>query len=154
MDAEIANLYGNKVRVRACGLCRQAGKLLLVNHSGINETAFWAPPGGGVDFSVSIQETIQKEFLEETNLTVAVGSFAFGTEFVRPPLHAIELFYEVSITGGHLSRGFDPELNIIREAAFFSDDEILSLPLEQLHGIFRHYAASNGLRDLKGFYTV
>ena len=151
MDSEITKQYGNKVRVRACGLCRHEGKLLLVSHSGLNAAAFWAPPGGGVAFGESIEETIQREFLEETGLTVAVGSFAFGTEFINPPLHAIELFYNVTIIGGKLITGVDPEHNIIQETAFLSDQEIMSLPAEHLHAIFRNYTGSF---NMNGFSKI
>jgi 8-oxo-dGTP diphosphatase len=154
MDTEIAKIYGNKVRVRASGLCRKDDKILLIRHSGLNSAVFWAPPGGGVDFGMSIEETIQKEFLEETNLVINVGPFAFGVEFINPPLHAIELFYNVAITSGHLATGRDPEHNIIEEAKFLTEAEILALLPSNIHGIFQHYATSNGLRTLNGFYKI
>jgi 8-oxo-dGTP diphosphatase len=154
MKSEIAKIYGNRLRVRVCGLCRDGERLLLVNHKGGPQTDFWAPPGGGVEFGDSIVETLKKEFLEETNLTIEVGSFAFGCEYLAPPLHAVELFFEVTVIDGDLKSGYDPELQIIQDTAYLSPAEILSKPALQLHGIFRHYTQAGQLRNLKGFYSI
>src|SRR5687767_8644102 len=100
MDAELAKIYGNKVRVRACGICWKDDRLLLVNHKGITSSDFWAPPGGGVDFEESIETTLKKEFEEETGLIIKPGDFLFGCELIQKPIHAVELFFETQITGG------------------------------------------------------
>ena len=154
MDSEIAKIYGNQLRVRVCGLCRQGDRLLLVNHHSVAKKDFWAPPGGGMAFGDSIADTLRREFLEETNLAIEVGPFAFGCEYLNPPLHAVELFFEVTVKGGQLKRGYDPELQIIQDAAFLSPSEIVSLPPDHLHGIFQHYHQAEQLRNLKGFYRI
>lgn len=154
MDPAIANIYGNRVRVRVCGLCYDGDALLLVNHQSLGKADFWAPPGGGVDFGLSIAETLKKEFLEETNLTIDVGPFAFGCEFIHPPLHAIELFFHVSRLSGTLQKGYDPELQIIKEVAFLTPQQILALPAEQLHGVFTKHASEGKLQNLVGFYRI
>jgi 8-oxo-dGTP diphosphatase len=154
MNPAIVNIYGNRVRVRVCGLCYDGDALLLVNHQSLGKADFWAPPGGGVDFGLSIAETLKKEFQEETNLTIEAGAFAFGCEFINPPLHAIELFFHVSRTGGELQKGYDPELQIIKEVAFLTPQQILALPAEHLHGIFTKHASNGDLQKLKGFYRI
>ena len=78
MEPEITKIYGNKIRVRACGLCWQNGQLLMVNHKGITQTNFWAPPGGGLEFGESIEQRLKKEFSEETGLEISKGRFLFG----------------------------------------------------------------------------
>src|SRR3954468_14098393 len=109
MNAEVARIYGNKVRVRACGLCWKDDRLLMINHKSITPTNFWAPPGGGVEFGQSLEETLKKEFLEETGLHIMPGKFLFGCEYILNPIHSVELFYEVMIHGGTLKTGYDPE---------------------------------------------
>jgi 8-oxo-dGTP diphosphatase len=151
MDPAIAKIYGNRVRVRVCGLCYDGDTLLLVNHQSLGKADFWAPPGGGVDFGLSIAETLKKEFLEETNLAIEVGPFAFGCEFIDPPLHAIELFFHVSHTSGKLQKGYDPELQIIKEVAFLTPQQILALPAEHLHGIFTKHASDGNLMISVGY---
>jgi 8-oxo-dGTP diphosphatase len=136
MDAEIARVYGNRVRIRVCGLCWHTDKLLMVNHKSLNESDFWAPPGGGVEFGESLEESLKR------------------CEYINAPLHSIELFFEASRLSGELQTGKDPELPIIQGAAFFTIREILSMPQEQVHGIFRLIRDANDIRTLNGFYRL
>ena len=110
MNPEIAEVYGNKVRIRVCGLCWKGESVLMVKHK-FGEKDFWAPPGGGVEFGESIHSALKREFLEETGLQVNVQKFLFGCEFVKASLHAIELFFEVEWVSGELIKGDDPELS-------------------------------------------
>src|SRR5262245_31312473 len=110
MDGEIAKIYGNRLRVRACGLCWDMDRLLLVNHRMASGTNLWLPPGGGVDFGETLETALKREFFEETGLEITVSQFAFGCEFIKEPLHSLELFFNVIRTGGSLKTGYDPEL--------------------------------------------
>lgn len=154
MDDQVARIYGNKVRVRACGVCWQDGRLLMVNHAGITPSDFWAPPGGGVEFGQSVEECLRKEFAEETGLTIQPEHFLFGCEYINRPIHSIELFYAVGATSGTLRTGTDPELQIIRDVRFLSADEICNIPPASLHGIFRLVDSPAGLKDLRGFFRI
>ena len=154
MDAEVARIYGNRVRVRACGLCWRESSLLMVNHQGVTSGDFWSPPGGGVEFGYSIPETLKKEFLEETGLSVAPGRFLFGCEYIRQPIHSIELFYEVRIEGGELITGSDPEIQIIEAVRYMDFDHIKKLRPEEVHGIFRMTETPIDLKNLSGFHRI
>jgi len=154
MEEEIANLYGNRVRIRACGLCWEAGKLLLVNHKGIKYSNFWAPPGGGVEFGETIETALKREFFEETGLEISVTRFAFGCEFINKPLHAIELFFLVQKVSGTLISGYDPELQLIQGAKFMTDQEIQAISGQEQHGILRFGSSENILSQLSGFYSI
>lgn len=154
MDAEVAKIYGNKVRVRACGICWDKDALLLVNHKGLSASNFWAPPGGGVEFGQSIEACLTKEFLEETGLKIKVGKFMFGCEFISNPLHAIELFFEIYTEGGKLRAGKDPEIQIIDDVKFLTFDKIRALPKTQTHGIFQHATTPADLNKLTGFFRI
>lgn len=137
MKEKIKEIYGERVRVRAVGLCRdEQGRFLLVNHAGLTDGDFWAPPGGGVDFGEPMEAVLIREFQEETGLQISAGKFLFGCEVIRPPLHAVELFFEVRIEGGKLQVGHDPELNIIQGVAFKSWPEITALGSKHCHVIF------------------
>jgi 8-oxo-dGTP diphosphatase len=154
MNPQIAELYGNRVRVRVCGLCWESGKLLLVNHGVLYEKDFWAPPGGGVEAGESLQEALKREFLEETGLEIKVHGFRFGCEFIRPPLHAIELFFDVEATGGLLKTGKDPEMQIIKDVQFEEVAKMKEKEEIELHGIFQIVENETDLRKLSGFYTI
>ena len=154
MDEEIAKIYGNRLRVRVCGLCWDGDKLLMANHSLASGASFWIPPGGGLEYSETLEIALKREFLEETGLEIAPLKFAFGCEFIKQPLHAIELFFNVKRTGGTLKNGYDPELQIIQDVRFFSEMEFNALSKEELHGIFRIADTPNELRKLSGFYSI
>jgi len=154
MDAEISAVYGERVRVRVCGLCWRNDRLLMVNHRGLSPGDFWAPPGGGLEFGESVEQGLEKEFLEETGLRIITGRFLFVCEFLNTPLHAIELFFEVNITGGTLRKGDDPELPMIEAVRFMSADEIANLPGSSLHGVFRKVRSPDELKTLTGFFRI
>jgi 8-oxo-dGTP diphosphatase len=154
MDKKVEEKYGNKVRVRACGLCIEGDTLLMVNHTGITPTDFWSPPGGGVEFGETIESTLRKEFMEETGLQIVPGEFLFGCEYVQNPIHSIELFYHVTENGGRLHTGYDPEIQIIKAVRYMSFSNIKSLQPSTLHGIFRSVNSIEELIRLKGFYRI
>lgn len=154
MHKSVTDIYGNRVRIRVCGLCWQEDRLLMVNHAGIGQGNFWAPPGGGVEFGSSVHQNLAREILEETGLVVEIGGFRFACEYLEPPLHAVELFFEVAKLRGVLTSGADPELNIIREARFMSWDEIGAIPATNIHGVFRFAGNAEELRKLGGFHRI
>lgn len=153
MSPKIAEIYGNKVRIRVCGLCWQNDSLLLVKHQ-MGGQALWAPPGGGVEFGELLNDTLKREFLEETGLEVRPGKFLFGCEFVKNPLHAIELFFEVNVVSGSVKSGRDPEIQIIEKAQFLTWEEIRSIPEHHLHGILSKFESKESLQGLTGFYRI
>lgn len=154
----VHEIYGNRIRLRVCGLCIQDDQILLVNHNLIAETDFWAPPGGGIEFGESAAACLVREFKEETGLDVQVGSFLFTTEFIQPPLHAIELFFQITILGGQLKKGIDPEMEskdqIIREVKFLSWDEIKKINPKSLHGAFSLVDEPVKISDLRGYFKI
>jgi len=154
MDPELTTLYGNKVRVRICGICWQGSDLLMVNHQRLGPGDFWAPPGGGLMFGETVQRCLEREFEEETGLKITPGRFLFACEFIQKPLHAIELFFEVSISGGVLRKGDDPETPIIKDVRFMSADDLKEISPSSLHGIFALVSSPRDLKTLTGFFTI
>jgi 8-oxo-dGTP diphosphatase len=154
MENSVAKVYGDKVRVRACGLCWRKNALLMVNHRGLTPGDFWSPPGGGIDFGATINDTLIREFNEETGLVISPGRFLFACEFIERPLHSVELFFEVSEIDGTLKTGHDPELQIIKNVAFVDFDEIKKKEPSEVHGIFRRVSQPADLRTLSGFFTL
>lgn len=154
MNSEIAEIYGNKVRVRVCGLCWGGlDTLLMVKHK-MGDTHLWAPPGGGIEFGETLEDTLKREVFEETSLHILPGAFLFGCEYIHDPLHAVELFFEVKILNGIAKNGHDPEIQLIEEVRFLSFEEIQRIPQESLHGIFKKVDDLKQLRQLAGFYRI
>lgn len=158
MSPEISERYTNRTRVRACGLCWQGEKLLMVNHRMGPTGSLWLPPGGGVEFGEGVTDALQREFQEEAGIRVYASRFQFVCEIIQPPIHALELFFEVEFMEGEVITGQDPEVNaehqIIREVKYMSLEEILALPYYERHGIFTIGNSVPELQSLTGFYTI
>ncbi len=159
MDAPIVNMtYGHKVRVRACGICLKNNDLLMVSHSNLSKGDFWAPPGGGVEFGQTLEETLIREFNEETGIKVAPGKFLFICEFIKHPLHALELFFEVQYVSGSIRTGIDPEMKedeqIIKNVRWMTASEIKNHPKEALHGIFAFCDQPEDIVKMSGFWHI
>lgn len=157
-QSEIAEKYGNRVRLRTCGLCWRHDKLLMVNHRFITAGDFWAPPGGGVEFGQPATEALVREFKEETSVIIKPGRLLFTCEHLKPPLHAVELFFEATYVQGEPVTGIDPESErdkqIIKEVKFLDFNTIMSVPPEERHGIFRFVQTAEDLKKLSGFYRI
>lgn len=143
MDSKqiVENKFGGHIRVRACGVLFENGKYLMANHHGINALGdFWCGPGGGLEFGESIENALKREFLEETGLQIEVGKFIEFIEFVKPPLHAIELFFEVKKVGGNLQLGHDPETgnSILKEVKWFNKEDLNQLEMSELHSFYHN----------------
>lgn len=158
MQESIKNIYGNKIRVRACGICMVEDKILMINHRNLTEGDFWAPPGGGIELNETAYQTLEREFMEETNLKIKPGNLLFVSEFHNHPLHAIELFFEVSLVEGTLKMGTDPEINskeqIITDVQFLSNEEIKGIAPQHLHGIFKYVSELAQINDLRGYFKL
>jgi 8-oxo-dGTP diphosphatase len=154
MSEEFSKVYGKRLRVRVCGLLQVEGRFLMVNHALSGRSAWWAPPGGGVEFGEPLEDALRREFLEETKLQITVGQFAFGCEFLHNPLHAIELFFWVSHIDGTLTTGQDPELALITDVRYMSMQEISALPQDHVHSIFHIARTAIDLQQLKGFIRI
>lgn len=154
MDAEITKIYGKRVRIRVCGLYWSHEDILLVEHQHLHEDSFWSPPGGGIEYGETAHAALTREWMEETGLQAGSIEFAFTCQFIKDPLHSIELFFMVKEVEGNVVTGFDPELPIIRQVKFIGPDELASMSPASLHGIFRLARTKDEFRQLSGFYSI
>ena len=157
-EQQVDSSFTNKVRVRVCGILIQQGEILLLKHTSIGPRGYlWSPPGGGVEFGQSAQETLVREFQEETNLDIEVGNFLFTNEYIGQKHHAIELFFEVQHLSGELALGHDPELpsnaQMLSEARFFSKEALDQIPANAIHNAFCTSFARDKILDLSGLIT-
>lgn len=156
IEEEIKKTFGNKLRVRVCGILQRQNSLLLVKHKNLGKKGvLWAPPGGGVNFSESCKEALIREFKEETGIEVRVKKFLFINEYLDPPLHAIELFFHVEKVSGKLSKGNDPELKknqIIKDVHFIEYPKLKEMDPDIVHSIFKRAAKQENLLSLSGYY--
>ncbi|NBA84465.1 NUDIX domain-containing protein [Emticicia sp. CRIBPO] len=128
MSDPVTDLYGNKIRIRCCGLLLKGENILMVRHEGLGGAGFfWGFPGGGVEPGETLEQALTREFLEETHLNVVIEKPLLLTEFIRPPLHGVELYFLVSGDGQAAQLGSDPELNILTGLEWMSFEKIRGL---------------------------
>ncbi|MDX2285036.1 MAG: NUDIX domain-containing protein [Bacteroidia bacterium] len=84
-------------QVRAAGIARHGDRVLL--HRSETERA-WTLPGGRVDWMERAEETVRREFLEETGYAVGVGPLEYIVERFFTPAeglryHELGLFFRI-----------------------------------------------------------
>lgn len=157
LEKSIIEQFGNKLRVRVCGLCIENDKLLLVNHHALNDSGiFWGPPGGGMDYASNAVDNLKREFLEETGIQIEIIKFLFVHEYLSPPLHAIELFFLVKRIDGKVKIGYDPELSqdsqIIKDVGFIKYDELKKMNSDNIHQVFENFKSLQELKNAEGYF--
>jgi 8-oxo-dGTP diphosphatase len=156
LDKDILQHFGNKLRLRVCGLHIQDHKLLLIKHKSIGKSGvLWAPPGGGVEFGETSAQALRRELMEETGLQILAHEFAFVHEFINPPLHALELFFWIHESAGTLMRGLDPEMHqerqMIEEVCYMSIEDIQAIPEDSKHQLLLGLTSLDQLHAKKGY---
>ncbi len=146
MTIEIARIYGNKIRLRSCGLLERDGKFLMIRHEGLGPDGyFWGFPGGGPEPGETFEAALMREFKEETGLHISVTKALLLHEFIAPPLHALEMLFLVESDQQIPVLGIDPELNILSGLRWFTWEEICLLPSGSRPSFINKYSSAAAL---------
>ena len=154
---EIIHSFGNKLRIRVCGICIEDNKIVLVKHHSLGKGGIlWAQPGGGMVFGETAACALTREFIEETGLNISVEKFLCVNEYLSPPLHAIELFFLVKKIDGTLKTGVDPELHkdrqIITDVEWLSFETLNQLPTDAVHRLLQGVKNQSELIQRVGYF--
>lgn len=127
-------MYTHVLRNRACAVITSGDWILLAKHqSPSRELPIWLPPGGGIEFGESMESAVVREVEEETGLYIKPLRLLWVHEFIEPPFHAIEYYFECDVTGGSLKLGEDPEhgkdSQILQDLKFVPFLEVENLPV-------------------------
>jgi len=154
---EIEEKFGSRLRTRVNGILIEDDRILMVNHYMGDGKYFWNVPGGGMKYGSSAPANLKREFLEETGLEISVDEYLFVHEFLHPPLHAIELFFNVTKTGGLMAKGTDPEMDtqhqVIADLCFLSVEEIQQISNDEKHALFWGIKSVNDVGIWKGYFN-
>lgn len=157
LETEIVEKFGNRLRTRVNGVLIQDNKILLIKHRMASESYFWNVPGGGMKYGSSAAENLKREFMEETGLIIEVKDFLCIYEYLDKPLHAVELYFEVSQIGGKLKLGKDPELEndkqLITEIAYLDIENLSFIKKEEKHRLFWEINDLNQVLKWKGYFN-
>lgn len=154
----ISEKFGERMRVRVNALIYKDNSILLLKHKNLGPSGeLWMPPGGGVEFGETTEEALIRETYEETRLNVKKAEFQLIFEFIKPPLHAIEFFFNISEYTGDLQLGSDPELGdeqILQEAEFVTFEELSVMNDNLKHNILKGNISKESLKTLKGIIRL
>ena len=116
-----------KLRVSVYGLLLSGREILLAR-----EWDGYDFPGGGIEIGESIEQSLKREFYEETGLSVSVGKFLEVHEdfFIniskKKPIHSILMYYICKNPRGKVSTEFlaGDEKKWMKKAEWLSLDRI------------------------------
>lgn len=110
-------------RLRAGGvLMDERGRILLARAGASNPDfpGMWCLPGGGVEQGEHPEQTVAREFREETGLVVSVGRLRLVHSAVDQlprrgvSLHMVSLIYDVQVNSGELRSELGGTTDLVR----------------------------------------
>ncbi len=86
-------------RVAVLGVVVHDGKLLCVKHKSYNKPRiedFWCIPGGGVDDNEALQDALNREMIEETDIKPDIGGLLYIQQFKDSEREHLEFFFHIT----------------------------------------------------------
>lgn len=121
-----------KPRLAVRAVLLHQDRLLLVNAWADPKRDLWCAPGGGVEPGQSLPDNLKRELMEETGLTIDVGTPCLVNEFHSPEdrFHQVEVFFRCSLVSGVLDEDWQDPEQIVHRRQFFTREEVAKLRLK------------------------
>ena len=112
----MTNLSNERFHVGVYGILIKDSKILLIKKSRGAYKGMFDLPGGGIEFGEKIEETLKREFIEETGVTLDDYLFISNNEYfidyfneLSEPrkLHHVGIYYKVSGATDHIKKDAD-----------------------------------------------
>ena len=121
--------------VRVYGILINEKKQILVSDELIRGNRYTKFPGGGLEFGEGTRECLEREFLEEMNLKIAVGDHLYTTDFFQ--LSAFNPEHQI-ISVYYYAKALEPISVRLSEAPFdFDDQQMATYKIENETESFR-----------------
>lgn len=95
----VCQVMNNPKVIRPAGIIIQDDKILLVK-SRYGEREMYLCPGGSIEGTETIAETVRREVHEETGYVVRVGDLLYAREWINPAhkdSNVLDLFFECTL---------------------------------------------------------
>ena len=132
MENNSGRQYPQLPQVAVGAIVIKDNRVLLVKRGKAPSNGQWAIPGGRVELGETLQEAVERELLEETNIEINAGEPAYCFDVIvrddrdRVQYHYVIIDLKAEYVSGEVQRGDDAV-----EAAWISANEIASLPVNR-----------------------
>lgn len=122
--------YPDSPRVGVGVIVIKDNKLLLIKRGVAPSKGLWAIPGGSVELGETLQETAEREIMEETGLTIRAGKPVYVFDFIeRDDAGRIRFhFTVVDIMADYISGTLNAADDAL-EARWVSHEELMNLSI-------------------------
>ena len=120
------------VRLAVRAVILHEDRLLLVNAWPGGKSDLLCAPGGGVEPHEALPDTVRREVMEETGLTVSVGPPVLVNEFHDPngDFHQVDIYFRCTLLCADIPDDWtDPE-GVVVERHWVTRDEMGSLKIK------------------------
>ncbi len=112
-------MVDKNIRIRVAGfLLNEKNELLLVKHQK-NNKEYWLLPGGGVEFGETLEQALEREFMEELGIKVKIERMVMLHDSIHPEgeRHILNVYFKLKIK--KIKKLTPISDNVLKDAAFF-----------------------------------
>jgi ADP-ribose pyrophosphatase len=130
MEQKISNAYPLVPRVGVAAITMMNGKVLLIKRGIEPSYGLWAFPGGTLKLGETLQECAAREMLEETGITIKVGTCAYVFDYFEHDdrgnlkFHFVVIDFTAEYVSGE-PKGADDAM----EARWLAPEELGKMPV-------------------------